>query len=182
MNNIKNCLKGYANPTVVALVSDGSAYTDDDGNYILADSDIGVLLLSDADTYTTITLEGNYYRMVGADTVFPFKRGIENILTLIVDSLSSYTSTEKQKLLIVGTAEGRKGDGVQIPSISYSKNGVTIDSLEISVPRDVFQWGGVTIYIYIITRIAIVDVESEDVITATVSSATYSKVCLYSLE
>lgn len=62
-------------PTVIALVSDGSVYTNDDGYYILADSDLGSSLLEDSATYSTITVEGNFYRMAGADAVIPFKSG-----------------------------------------------------------------------------------------------------------
>lgn len=68
-------LDGYSNPTVVALVSNSSAYEDESGEYILADSPTGLNLLEDAETYTTTTVEGKFYRMAGADSVSPFKKG-----------------------------------------------------------------------------------------------------------
>lgn len=66
-------ISGYTNPTVVALASDSSAYTDESGNYILADSITGDSLLLDTETYTTTIVEGNFYGMAGADAVYPFK-------------------------------------------------------------------------------------------------------------
>lgn len=82
----KKMLSGYENPTVIALVSDGAAYTDESGNYILAESTTGIGLLADTETYTTITVEGNFYRMAGADSVNPFKGGAFKELGIIVST------------------------------------------------------------------------------------------------
>ena len=74
-NAVNDSLGGYSffnNPTVIALVSDGSLYTDDNGYYILANSDTGSTLLADSETYTTATAEGDFVKVIGADSVRPF--------------------------------------------------------------------------------------------------------------
>ncbi len=85
-NKVHNQLNGfsfYNNPTVVYTVADGSAYTNESGNYILADSDTGATLLADAETYTTNTVEGNFCRIEGADSVVPFRSGAGGLLSLV---------------------------------------------------------------------------------------------------
>ena len=66
------------NPTVVALVADGSIYKDANNNYILADSTTGQSLLEDTSVYTTTIIEGNFYS-TGADAVNPFSSGAKII-------------------------------------------------------------------------------------------------------
>ena len=87
-----NMVTGYSNPTEIALVSDSSAYTDEHGYYVLADSITGVELLADTQTYTTITVEGNFYRMAGADTVSPFK-GKSSMDIILHNNTSSSTES-----------------------------------------------------------------------------------------
>lgn len=71
-SDLTNKIDGYINPTVVALISDGTAYTNESGSYILAESATGLELLNNTETYTTTTATGNFYRMAGADSVNPF--------------------------------------------------------------------------------------------------------------
>lgn len=63
----------YNNPSVVFFIESGTAYTDENDNYVLADSTTGQELLANADVYYSATIDGNYYTVGGADTVFPFK-------------------------------------------------------------------------------------------------------------
>ena len=80
----------YNNPTVIYLVSDGSIYVDANDNYILADSVTGEILLMDTATYTTNIVEGNFYRIKGADSVSPFKKdSSEKYKHMIIDSLQN---------------------------------------------------------------------------------------------
>lgn len=80
----------YNNPTVIYLVSDGSIYVDANDNYILADSVTGEILLMDTATYTTNIVEGNFYRIEGADSVSPFKKdSSEKYKHMIIDSLQN---------------------------------------------------------------------------------------------
>lgn len=93
IDEMQNNLGGfsfYNNPTVVYLVSDGSIYVDANDNYILADSVSGSILLADTTTYTTNIVEGNFYRIEGADSVLPFsKDNSEAYKHIIIDSLQN---------------------------------------------------------------------------------------------
>lgn len=94
VKELSDSLGGYAfihNPTVVAFVSDGSLYTDSDGNYVLAGSDTGSALLADTSTYTTAITEGNFYRVNGADSVIPFNIGVDMESAALLHSASSTT-------------------------------------------------------------------------------------------
>lgn len=78
----------YNNPEVIFIASTNEPYVNVSENYILSDSDEGKRML-ESSTYTTGTVEGNYYRIAGADSVFPFKSGddSEQYKKMIVDSL-----------------------------------------------------------------------------------------------
>lgn len=78
IEEVNSSLGGYSfiqNPNVIALVSDGSIYKDSDGYYVLANSDTGITLLKNTETYTTTTAEGDFFRVIGADSVRPFLKG-----------------------------------------------------------------------------------------------------------
>lgn len=82
----------FNNPEVVYINSDNSPYEDDNGNYILADSDTGrELLLNTA--YSVNIVEGNFYRIEGADSVNPFK-GKVNLAELTVANATAADITE----------------------------------------------------------------------------------------
>ena len=66
-------------PWVVALKEDNSLFTDDDGNYILADSATGQSLLADSEKHIRLQEKGNFFN-TGADTVTPFKSKTKKIL------------------------------------------------------------------------------------------------------
>ena len=80
----------HNNPEVVCLASDNSPITDENGNYTLSDTDTGRSLLQDS-TYISNIVEGNFYRIVGADSVAPFSGGGSNdeeYRTAIISALS----------------------------------------------------------------------------------------------
>lgn len=67
-------LRGYTNPIVIASKNDLTPM-EQNGAYLLADSEEGREVLNQHSSYvTTTTVEGNFYRMAGADSVFPFKK------------------------------------------------------------------------------------------------------------
>ena len=105
----------------------------------------------------------------------------KNEMTLINDSLSSYTSTKKQKLLIVGTVHSRGIDSAPKPNFSYSKNNVSIDTFNLELSQNSYQHGGCYHYNNVTTKVAIIDVEIGDVIKANVTTATGYKICVYEL-
>lgn len=82
----------FNNPEVVCNSSDNSPYEDENGNYILADSDMGKELLLNI-AYTVNTVEGNFYRIEGADSVTPFK-GKVNLAELTVATATAADITE----------------------------------------------------------------------------------------
>lgn len=91
VKEIHNNMGGFAfynNPTVVFVIADNVAYTDESGAYVLSDSDTGAQLLADTDTYCSAVLEGNYYSIGGADTVSPFKGGKAAATTVTVTATS----------------------------------------------------------------------------------------------
>lgn len=78
VTELESNLGGYSffsNPEVVYINSNSTPYEDEKGNYIFSESDIGRELLSDSDTYTSNIVEGNFYRIEGADSAFPFSKG-----------------------------------------------------------------------------------------------------------
>lgn len=94
LQSVNDSLGGYSfynNPIVIALISDGSLHTDDNGFYILADSDTGSTLLADSETYTTATAEGDFVKVIGADSVRPFKSG--GVSKLFSHTMYSYVAT-----------------------------------------------------------------------------------------
>jgi len=98
-------LGGYSfhkNPSVVYLVDTDSPYTDENGEYILANSVTGQNLLSDTEVYKEGTIAGDYCQN-GADSVHPFRSQSADLVINISAQLriSSRTSTTSGSVAFV---------------------------------------------------------------------------------
>jgi len=98
-------LGGYSfhkNPSVVYLVDTDSPYTDENGEYILANSVTGQNLLSDTEVYKERTIAGDYCQN-GADSVHPFRSQSADLVINISAQLriSSRTSTTSGSVAFV---------------------------------------------------------------------------------
>ena len=79
LNDNLSGFKFYPTGTqIVGLVADDSAYTDADGNYIIADSPTGETMIDNV-TYKAIASTKDTRGEVGADTGIPFSGGLKNI-------------------------------------------------------------------------------------------------------
>lgn len=121
MNRILKSLGGFSffnNPSIIFKTSDGTPYQDENGNYVLSNSTTGSNLLKDSQTYVSNTIEGNFYRIEGADSVSPFSGGKsdtdEEYKKLIVDSMTfskynlTYESTWEEVLSAISDGFGSK--------------------------------------------------------------------------
>ena len=62
----------YSSISVVMVINSPIPYEDENKNYILASSSTGIGLLADVNLFSNI-IKGSFYRIVGADSVIPFK-------------------------------------------------------------------------------------------------------------
>lgn len=131
IDELNSNLGGYSfhsAPNVVCLVSDGTPYTDDNGNYVLADSETGANLLQDTETYTSNIVDGNFYRTEGADSVSPFKSATKiSVAHLIIgryangDSVSTHASTNDTELFTTKSQESASSGYVTVNKSCHAK-------------------------------------------------------------
>ena len=95
VTELESNLGGYSffsNPEVVYTVANKIPYEDENGSYIFAESDTGREMLANTATYTKNVVEGNFYRIAGADSVNPFKGKVDLVeLTLATATAAEIT-------------------------------------------------------------------------------------------
>ena len=70
-----NVFSFYHDPEVVYIIADNKPYENEDGKYILSDSETGLTLIEDGETYLSDIVEGDFFRIEGTDSVTPFSGG-----------------------------------------------------------------------------------------------------------
>ena len=103
---------------IVGLVSDDSAYTDVNGNYVLANSTTGQSMIDDV-TYKSINSAEDCRGKVGADSATPFKSGV------VLEDINP--NKEKNDIYMIPLYVASTSDSIgYIPIRGYSKIAISL--------------------------------------------------------